>query len=276
MGTSTVKARAGRIGAAGAVALLMSLAGAPTTAMAATNGVARVDDGAHAVYYAAGQGFTNEVAITDGPGAGESEWLTRIDDRVPITAGTGCRHPNAADKTVVECLLHEFGDFWIRIDIRLGDRNDRLLMDAGNENTVRAGSGNDVLRLTGHETAYGEAGNDLISGAAIAKGGDGNDRITIITSGSAYGDDGSDVLLGDERGDMLAGGPGDDQIVAAGGKDVVFGNSGDDLIRGGTESDQLSGGPGDDVIYGNSGNDLLIGGPGTDQLSGGPGRNTIR
>jgi len=245
-------------------------------AQAATDAVAVADDGAHAVSYLAGPGQANEVVITDSPGAGEREWLVRIDDRVPIDAGTGCRHPDESDLTVVVCLLHDFGDFWIRLDVRLGDGGDRLMMDAGNENVVRAGAGNDVLHATGHERVLAEAGDDVIVGAGSASGGDGDDRITVVTSGGAHGDAGNDVLLGDERADDLLGGPGDDQVIGGGGKDLVQGNSGDDTVYGGAGSDNLSGGPGADVLYGNSGNDVLTGGAGEDRLSGGPGRDTLR
>jgi len=200
-------------------ALALALGVVPGThgvsAQAATNPVAVTDDGSHAVSYLAGPGQANEVVITDGPGAGESEWLVRIDDRVPIDAGTGCRHPDESDLTVVVCLLHDFGDFWIRLDVRLGDGSDRLMVDAGNENIVRAGAGNDVLHATGHELVLAEAGDDVIVGAGSVSGGDGDDRITVVTSGGGHGDAGNDVLIGDERGDDLYGGPGTTRSSAA-------------------------------------------------------------
>lgn len=69
------------------------------------------------------------------------------------------------------------------------------------------------------------------------------------------GDGGANTLTGDERGE---------QINAGSGNDTVNAGVGDDLIYGGTGNDVLAGEDGNDLVYGGSGNDQLAGGAGDD------------
>lgn len=67
-----------------------------------------------------------------------------------------------------------------------------------------------------------------------------------------------------EFNDILASGPGDDNIMTFEGNDVINTGNGNDFI---------SAGPGDDEVHTGSGNDELIGEEGVDLLDGGTGQN---
>lgn len=75
------------------------------------------------------------------------------------------------------------------------------------------------------------------------------------------------LLDGDERNNLLMGGPGRDRLL---------GRAGDDQLQGQAGSDQLEGGEGNDTLVGGAHNDLLIGGAGADTVIGGVGDDTYR
>jgi len=81
----------------------------------------------------------------------------------------------------------------------------------------------------------------------------------------------------------LAGGLGDDRIVAGAngdlldggfGSDSLLGNGGEDLLSGGGGNDKLGGGGARDSLYGGGGADKLGGGGARDLCSGGVGRDS--
>jgi Ca2+-binding RTX toxin-like protein len=114
------------------------------------------------------------------------------------------------------------------------------------------------------ETEYtGTVGADLVVGNNLGNFidvGDGND---IVLAGA-----GDDVVLGGEGDDLILGGSGNDLIDAGNGNNFVDGGSGDDSIFGGEDNDLLSGGAGNDTIFGGDGDDVLTGGAGADYLQG--------
>jgi VCBS repeat-containing protein len=85
-------------------------------------------------------------------------------------------------------------------------------------------------------------------------------------------------VYGTPRGDSIAGGGNDGQIVYGGagndglngtGKgDKIYGGSGNDTIKGNDGDDTIYGGSGSDTINANNGNDTVIGGFGSDSLTG--------
>ena len=85
-------------------------------------------------------------------------------------------------------------------------------------------------------------------------------------------------VYGTPRGDNIAGGGNDGQIIYGGaGNDTLNGTGKDDNIYGGSGNDTIKGNDGDDTIYGgsgsdtinaNNGNDTIIGGFGSDLLTG--------
>lgn len=97
---------------------------------------------------------------------------------------------------------------------------------------------------------------------------------------------GDDRLTGSTRAD---GGPGDDELRAAGASASFSGSDGDDVLVGGGASDGLNGGAGVDAMVGAGGDDTLAPGdlvvgpagrvvdgpPASDLVDGGPGRDTL-
>jgi Ca2+-binding RTX toxin-like protein len=126
-------------------------------------------------------------------------------------------------------------------DVVFGDDGqDELLGDQGND-VLFGGLGDD--RLEGgadDDLLSGDAGADLLfagGGDDLANGGDGDDRIE--------GEAGNDMLLGGEGDDWLSGGDGQDTVTAGRGADVVVIDidlSGD-LLDGGEGFDQLVAAP---------------------------------
>ncbi|AJE84323.1 hemolysin-type calcium-binding protein [Streptomyces albus] len=219
----------------------LALGTAPAGAAAPTEAGAVADDGGHAITYTAGSAQENRVVITEAKG---TEFT--IDDVVPIKAGTDCVHPDASDQTKVVCTLTEFGDYWVRIRVELGDGDDTLSMHAGSENSLHGGSGNDEITGGGNNFIFGEDGDDTLAG------------------GTQDGGNGADLLSAPDYG-----------AVGGAGNDTLVGTDGPDDLRGGADHDMIIGRAGDDTLYGNSGNDTIHGGGGNDFISGGTGKNTI-
>jgi Ca2+-binding RTX toxin-like protein len=114
------------------------------------------------------------------------------------------------------------------------------------------------------ETDYtGTIGADLIIGNNLGNNIDGGDGDDIIFGGA-----GDDILAGGNGNDLIFGGSGNDLIDTGGGYNIVDGGAGTDNIYGGDGNDILDGGTDNDVIYGGLGDDLLTGGAGNDYLQG--------
>ncbi|AMJ61176.1 Hint domain-containing protein [Bosea sp. PAMC 26642] len=91
----------------------------------------------------------------------------------------------------------------------------------------------------------------------------------IITGG------GNDVINAKGGDDTVFAGSGDDEVDAGSGDDTVYGQSGDDTITGGQGADKLYGGSGDDDLSGGQGTDKIYGGSGDDALTGGQGADAL-
>ena len=110
----------------------------------------------------------------------------------------------------------------------------------------------------------------------------------------------NDLMVGDDRGNNIDGGDGNDYLYGGAGVDKLHGGEGNDYLDGGIGNDNMSGGNGADTIYGGEGddrleagaedvygegainilqggadNDTLIGGDGIDLLYGGTGDDTL-
>jgi Ca2+-binding RTX toxin-like protein len=216
------------------------------------------------VVYNAGDGQANELTVTDGAAPGEFV----IDDVVPIEAGEGCVHPDAADPTLVTCTVPAGVAKTASLDASLGDMDDTADVQRTSNGDVHGDSGDDVLTvapsLSPTPFLIGDDGDDSLSGAANMHGAAGNDTITG-TNGTNY----------------VAGGMGEDTITTLGGDDSVVGDIGDDRedggdadeIRVGDGNDFVEGEGGDDALYGEDGDDSLFGGLGDDLIDGGPGND---
>jgi len=88
------------------------------------------------------------------------------------------------------------------------------------------------------------------------------DFLASLTGGTS----GHDHLNGNESGNMLFAGRGDDDVA---------GKAGNDTLSGGGGNDKIWGGSGNDTLHGDTGNDLLVGGFGADRMNGGVGNDVL-
>jgi hypothetical protein len=124
--------------------------------------------------------------------------------------------------------------------------------------TLHGEDGNDTLTVGGPATplnglvdAFGDAGDDRLSGGAGSE--------------FLHGGDGADSLAGGDNFDLLDGGDGPDVLLGGAGADRLDGWSGDDRLDGGLDRDRAAGHDGDDVVL-LDGTDVANGGKGDDSL----------
>ncbi|MCT4554418.1 MAG: tandem-95 repeat protein [Pelagimonas sp.] len=158
-----------------------------------------------------------------------------------------------------------------------GGDNDYIYNDYLGQNTIRGGDGDDQMYYNTGVLQDGGAGNDTIyyylndlAGQDVTiRGGTGNDNIQhtgYATANSLLieGGDGNDSLYGTNAfGETIDGGADDDRIFGNSGGDSLLGGDGNDSIRGGNDSDTIEGGAGDDLLEGQNGDDLINGGTDT-------------
>jgi uncharacterized delta-60 repeat protein/uncharacterized repeat protein (TIGR01451 family) len=144
-----------------------------------------------------------------------------------------------------------------------------------------------IVGTEGDDILYGTTGADVICGL----GGDdrifGNARQNIQDRGDVlYGGPGNDQLSGWTGNDLVRGGDGNDTYLDGPGNDTFFGGAGDDVaggsgsagddrFYGGAGRDRLDGRAGADTVNGGDGHDNLEGGSGNDRIWGGPGHDLI-
>ena len=129
--------------------------------------------------------------------------------------------------------------------------------------TVTGTAGNDVILATGTagQTIRSGSGNDIICGSV------GPDRIVA--------GDGNDTVIAGNGDDVVDAGNGNDNVDAGIGRDNVVGGTGDDVLSAGSGNDRVTGDAGNDRITGSDGSDTLIGGSGNDALNGGSSPDVI-
>ncbi|MBR1276392.1 VCBS domain-containing protein [Bradyrhizobium sp. AUGA SZCCT0283] len=79
---------------------------------------------------------------------------------------------------------------------------------------------------------------------------------------------GDSIAGGGNDGQIIYGGAGDDTLNGTGQGDNIYGGSGNDTIKGNDGDDTIYGGSGSDTINANNGNDTIIGGFGANKLTG--------
>jgi Ca2+-binding RTX toxin-like protein len=145
----------------------------------------------------------------------------------------------------------------------------KLLCSDGTSQWIHAG--NNRIALDGiFENAIGTPFADKITGNEA-----GNVIITGAGNDTVYGRPGDDTIDSGEGDDTLAGNAGSDTLIAAGGNDSLNGGGGRDTLDGGAGNDTLLGGKGHDLLRGNYGTDVLTGGDGDDVIAGGRGPDQI-
>jgi Tol biopolymer transport system component/Ca2+-binding RTX toxin-like protein len=186
------------------------------------------------------------------------------------------------------------------IGIVYGGAGDDTLIGGSGTNQINGDAGNDTIYGGGASGAImaGDAGPRTYE---VLFGGEGDDAIVTGTlagqSAAAWGDAGDDRLTGGAGTEGLFGGDGSDTIATGGGNDRVYGGTGDDTITiggdfasveayGGDGRDVLSaagagtavrlyGDNDQDVLEGGSGGDVFYGGDGADRAYGGDGNDYI-
>jgi Ca2+-binding RTX toxin-like protein len=149
--------------------------------------------------------------------------------------------------------------------------------DAASAFTVRDGGSGGPAALGGGCTDEGNVFFPFVScpGSGVevmtAKLGDGNDTSVNETGMQlyAFGEDGNDRLTGGSVYDDVDGGPGNDVVDGGDGGDEVIGGSGDDRVIGGEGDDQLVPSAGTDTADGGPGRDELLESEGPDDFHGG-------
>ncbi|CUH69401.1 Cyclolysin [Thalassovita autumnalis] len=216
-------------------------------------------------------------------------------------------------------------------DTQLKAAKDVETVTVGNGNhVILTGAGDDqitgVLTGTGNVHVFSGAGEDVISigGSDVyIEGGAGADLIKVDGArtevwgwGKAAGEDGltaSEAIKAmalKDKGDILIGGSGADQLFGQLGQDILEGGAGADVLAGGLENDLINGGlfdmsdssgsalalsdidlsvqrtsglvvasediaDGNDTVRGGDGADVLIGGGDRDSISGGIGNDIL-
>jgi Ca2+-binding RTX toxin-like protein len=180
------------------------------------------------------------------------------------------------------------------------------LVQGGNgNNTILGGSGSDTIysdlqaaggpsdSTSSSESNYvfGGSGNDVIWGSAANDtliAGSGNTQIygyllANTANQSIVGGSGNDYLyggVGTGSDTIVAGGAGNDTLVANAGNDTLYGGAGVDSIVGGAGSDVIYAGDGGSgysytTVTAGNGNETIYGGLGLDSISGGSGADVI-
>ncbi len=141
----------------------------------------------------------------------------------------------------------------------------RLELAQGQELTIRAGDGNDVIHVAAD-----------VKVNVVVEGGNGDDTITTGAGNDRVdGGAGNDVIDTGAGDDYVFAGSGNDTVNAGAGNDVVYGGDGDDKLYGQSGNDFVDGGKGNDTVYGGAGNDILSGGLGNDHIEGHSGDDRI-
>jgi len=140
----------------------------------------------------------------------------------------------------------------------------------GNGGTVPIDGGVATVINTDLITAFGGAGNDVITL---------DETNGILPAARLFGGAGDDTLTGGSGNDELNGGSGNDALFGRAGNDVLSGGDGNDTLTGGAGSDHMFGGDGNDRLIWNpgDGSDLFEGGDGIDtaEVNGGSGAETF-
>ncbi len=205
------------------------------------------------------------------------------------TAVYDTRDPNNEDPRR-SSITHNFGS---GSDVLFAAGDNDTFADGGAGDDVMIAEGNSVLRggegddLIAGQTAFGDAGDDIIFSSGFASGGtgddviglfqidpedpqrltgmggEGNDVIIADDAAAAYGDEGDDSIIL-RQGGLALGGTGDDTITSFGRAEIDAGEGDDDIRLGASGADfQVGGvivaGAGDDVVESYGYTDLSLG-----------------
>jgi Ca2+-binding RTX toxin-like protein len=197
------------------------------------------------------------------------------------------------------------GDILVSIENLQGsDYADTLAGDAG-DNMLQGGLGNDTLNGgSGSDTAVywslsATVNANLAAGVATASA---TDVDTLVSIENLIGGSGNDIFVGNDLGNRLDGGAGNDTLTGGKGDDIyVIDSAGDNVVEltdegvdtveasiaytAGTNIENIkltgssnidgTGNSGNNKLVGNIGNNVLAGGGGNDDLDGGAGNDAL-
>jgi Ca2+-binding RTX toxin-like protein len=144
--------------------------------------------------------------------------------------------------------------------------------------------GNGFVQYTSNQ---GFSGTDVFDYVILDNSGAASNPATVtitVNAGDEIGDSldgglGDDTIIGGAGNDFINGRSGNDSLDGAGGNDTSLGGSGNDTLSGGFGNDTLDGQGGNDVVNGDEGEDVIIFdgvGDGQDTVDGGSGSDTVR
>lgn len=209
-------------------------------------------------------GGANAAELEAGGGTGNRLFLGHWNPANPYTLPDGIQDMTLAVKradTSPTVRLNDGGvtanapqRAWI---VYGGAGNDTI--SGPNASQLYGGDGDDYIQHHGTVgVAEGGAGNDtIISAGATARGGDGDDVIILTGPGQAFGDAGNDSITGSAGDDTLYGGSGNDAIDGGLGDDVIYGGIGRNVLNGGGGDDIIHA-EGQDTVSGGPGNDTFV------------------
>ncbi|WP_417718864.1 pre-peptidase C-terminal domain-containing protein [Salipiger sp.] len=188
---------------------------------------------------------------------------------LPTTNGTGTFWEAISDVSGIDTIVNP-GAANSTIDLRSatlqGDFNGGGFISA--VDGIQGGF--TIVNTTVIENAIGGSGNDIIIGNDVGNGLTGGSGDDTLDGGA-----GNDLLNGDTGRDSLTGGSGNDTVNGGGGHDTISGGPGADTLRGNDGDDDISGGTFGDLIYGGNQHDTIRGEDGPDTIIGGSGNDSL-
>jgi Ca2+-binding RTX toxin-like protein len=100
-------------------------------------------------------------------------------------------------------------------------------------------------------------------------------KIFNATETEYIGTEFADLIIGNNLGNFIDAGEGDNVVFGGGGNDEIFAGNGSNLISGGSGDDTIITGDGDNLISGDGGDDFIGTGAGNDVVYGGNGNDQI-
>lgn len=94
-------------------------------------------------------------------------------------------------------------------------------------------------------------------------------------TGQAHSGNQDQIVIGENTGEKIITGDGNDNISGKDGDDFIESGNGNDLVSGGDGNDKIIGGDGDDYIIGGDGDDVVSDGAGSDYIVLGKGNDTF-
>ncbi len=138
-------------------------------------------------------------------------------------------------------------------------RSHDVFVGSGDNNTLVIPDGKNALFLD--DTLSPGADSIRLVGIQTIKAGSGGQIVDLTSNRATYGDV---TIIGGSGDDILWSNVGNDTVDGGDGKDNIWGGSGNDTLRGGLGDDALAGGTGNDVLDGGAGADSMNGGAGDD------------